>query len=133
LPTLHFSNVLSSFIPFSIIYPNHICYGLLLFTSIVNYVIRSFCFLFNFRIVLKISWCQFCAFYACDKRISFLVILKWDGHGTLHFEFTMISINRDLGNNWANMNLDLKSYFVEKVEELIVLRKVFMVSRRTNF
>jgi hypothetical protein len=45
----------------------------------------------------------------------------------------MISINRDLGNNWANMNLDLKSYFVEKVEELIVLRKVFMVSRRTNF
>ncbi len=75
------------------------CYGLSLSILIVNYVIGSFCFLFNFKIVLKISWCQFRALYACDKRISFLVIPRWDGHGTLHFEFNVIGINRDFGNN----------------------------------
>jgi hypothetical protein len=85
------------------------CYGLALSTLIVNYVVGLVCFLFNFRIVFKISWCQFHAFYACDKRISFLVVPRWDGHGRLHFEFNVIGINRDLGNNWAKMNLDLKN------------------------
>jgi hypothetical protein len=38
------------------------CYGLSLSTLIVNYVVGSFCFLFNFGIVFKISWCQFHVF-----------------------------------------------------------------------